>query len=238
MENKNIYIDEELADTIIERPYAFEISGRPFYLYPVTLGKSYLISRLLESLDVSEENINTNPFLEAIRVCRDKRDIVIRLLVYHTIRSKKKLFDYRFVESRCKFFDENLDVEDIANLLIMVIGYDKTQKFIKHLGIDKELEWKRKVSSIKDENDGTVSFGGVSVYGTLINFACERYGWSYEYVLWGISLVNLKMLMNDCVSTIYLSKEERKKIKIPKDRTVISGDSRENIAKMKKFFKD
>jgi hypothetical protein len=126
----------------------------------------------------------------------------------------------------------------LANLLSWVLSNDKTPEFLKYLGIDKENEYKAKVTKFKSDSGNSVSFGGKSVYGTLIDFACERYGWTYNYVVWGISYVNLKMLMNDSVSTQYLSKEELRKLHIPKDRTVISADSKENLKKMKKYFKD
>lgn len=236
MEDRNIQYD--LADTIIERPNAFEVSGRPFYLYPVTLGKSYLLSRVMDSLELNEDNIRVNPYMEAMRVCKNHREEVLRLIVYHSFRRKKDLFDYKLIEARCRFFDNNISWEELTQLFLIVLSHDKSDKFIKHLGIDKELDLKHKVTSSKKEQGGSISFGGKSIYGTLIDFACERYGWSYEYVLWGISLVNLKMLMNDSVSTIYLTKDEQKKLRIPTDRTIVSGDSKENIAKMKKFFKD
>lgn len=227
-----------LADTIMERPYAFEIDGRPFYLHPVTLGKSYLIARLLEDIEVNEDNLTTNPYLEALRVSKNKREAVIRYIVYNTIRAKKDLFNYKFVDARCAFFDKHLDEEDIANLFIMILSADKTERFVKLLGIDKELEYKRKISELKKDDGGSISIGGKSVYGTLIDFACERYGWKYDYVIWGISLSNLKMLMNDVVTSQYLTKEERKKLRIPTDRTIVSGDDKENIKKYKKYFSD
>lgn len=227
-----------LADTVIERPYAFEISGQPFYIYPVTLGKSYLLARLTENLNLDAANLGVNPYIEALRICTDNRADAIRLIVYHTFSKKEELFDYKLVENRCSYFDDNLDCEEIANLLITVMSYDKTEQFVKYLGIDKDEVWKKKVSNLKSEQGCSVSFGGKSVYGTLIDFACERYGWSYEYVLWGISLVNLKMMMRDSISTQYLTKEEQKKLRIPTDRTYISGDSKENIARFKKYFSD
>lgn len=236
MEDKTMTYN--LADTIIERPHAFEVSGRPFYLYPMTLGKSYLISKLVDDLGISEENISINPYLETLRVIDNKKIDVIRLIVYHTIKDKDLLFDYRYIESQCKYLEENLLNEEIAELFILATSYDKTDAFIKHLGIDKEMDLRRKIASLKKDESTTVNIGGKSVYGTMIDFACERYGWSYEYVLWGISIMNLKMLMSDYITSQYLTKEEWKKLRIPKDRTIISGDSKENIARAKKFFKD
>lgn len=33
-------------------------------------------------------------------------------------------------------------------------------------------------------------FGGKSIWGALIDAACERYGWTFDYVVWGISYNN------------------------------------------------
>ena len=44
----------------------------------------------------------------------------------------------------------------------------------------------------------------------MIDFACQRYGWKMNHLLWEISYANLKMLMADAITTIYLSEEERK----------------------------
>ena len=41
----------DIADTIMERPYEFHIGEMQFYLYPATLGKIYLLSRLTENLE-------------------------------------------------------------------------------------------------------------------------------------------------------------------------------------------
>lgn len=236
MEDKDI--NNDLADAIIERPHTFTVAGRHFKIYPVTLGKKYLLSRLVDGLDINNETLNANPCLEILRVCKQKRDCVIRIIVYHTINTKRELFDEDVIDKRMSFFDENLSDEDLTQLMLIVTFGDNVDRFIKHLGIDKENEFKSKVSKFKNETSNTISFGGKSIYGSLLDFACQRYGWTYEYVIWGISYVNLRMLMSDQVSTQYLTKEEQRKLHIPKDRTVINADDKEELKKYIKYFKD
>lgn len=231
-------IEYWIADTLIERPQAFYVNDRLFYLYPVTIGKSYLLQRNIDALEINKDNMRKYPSLEVLRICKEKREIALRILVYHTFCTKKQIFDLRLFESRKNFFDENVSDEELAQILVTVLANDKTSQFTKHLGIDQENVYKSKVSSLKNDTTSAISLGGKSIYGTLIDFACERYGWSYDYVVWGISYANLKMLMSDCVSTHYLSKEELRKLHIPKDRTVVSADNRENLERMKKYFKD
>lgn len=225
-------IDMNIADTIIERPHGFKVNQCQFYLYPVTLGKTYLISRLVECLGINLEIIKANPYMEALRLCQEKKEIVCRILSYHTINRKDELFDCNLVQERCDFFCKELDDDSMAQLLVMVLPEGDISTYVKHLGIDKEKEWQAKAMKAKKDNNSLV-FGGKSIYGTLIDAACQRYGWTFEYVVWGISYANLQLLLADSVTSIYLSDEERKRINIPQDRNVINADDPANMAKIK-----
>ena len=225
-------IDMDIADTIIERPHGFKVNQRQFYLYPVTLGKTYLISRLVECLGINLEIIKANPYMEALRICQEKKESVCRILSYHTINKKEELFDYYFVQERCNFFYKEIDNDSMAQLLVMVLSERDISAYIKHLGIDKEKEWQAKAMRAKKDNN-SLTFGGKSIYGTLIDTACQRYGWTFEYVVWGISYANLQLLLADSVTSIYLSDEERKRVNIPQDRDIINADDPANMAKIK-----
>lgn len=45
--------------------------------------------------------------------------------------------------------------------------------------------------------------GGRSPWGSFLDAACERYKWTFDYVMWEISYVNLMMMLNDSVSIDY-----------------------------------
>ena len=231
MENNDIEMN--IADTIMERPYAFSVNERQFSLYPVTLGKTYLLLRLIESLGMNADIIKANPYMEALRLCREKKDIVCRLLAYHTLDRMEELFDSEIVDERCRYLSENLSDEEMSQLLVMVLAKDNTEEFIKFFGIDKDREELAKISKIKNKNGNSVTFGGKSVYGTLIDYACERYGWTMEYVVWGISYANLIMLKADAVTSVYLTDEERKEARIKTGRTFINADDPANAAIIK-----
>lgn len=233
IEDKEL-IDRNIEDAIIGRPHGFRVNQCQFYLYPITLGKMYLISRLVDILDINMDIVKANPYIEALRVCQEKREIVCRILSYHTISKKEELFDTDMVKERCDFFCKELDDESMAQLLIMVLSEGDVSTYIKHLGIDKEKKWKEKAMKLK-KSKNSLTFGGKSIYGTLIDLACERYGWTFEYVVWGISYTNLQLLLADYVTSILLTDEERKKANIPIDRTIINADdpiNREYIKSM------
>lgn len=217
-------IEMDLADTIIDRPHGFSVGSRHFYLYPVTLGKMYLLGRLIEQLEMQQEIIKVNPYLEAYRIVKTHKDICAHIVTYHTIRTKAKIFDNEFVLNRKKFIVENCDDKDLAKLMVMVLTSDKTDSYIKHLKLDKEQKRIEQVSKAK-ETKNTFNFGGLSVYGSLIDAACERYGWTFDYVVWEISYTNLKLLLADSQKQVYLTDDERKKCRISNDRVRINGDN-------------
>ena len=207
MEDREL-LEMNIADTIIERPVGFNIGSEQFYLYPPTLGITYHLARLFKSLEADARLISANPYLEAIRLCTEKKEIVCRILSNYTFNRKEDVFDGIKVEVRAKEFSE-LAAEELATIFTIVLSGDNTEEFIKYFGIDKERLERSRIAAVKKDNS-SVTFGGNSTYGTLIDFACQRYGWTMDYVMWGISYANLKMLMADAITTIYLSEEERK----------------------------
>ena len=96
---------------------------------------------------------------------------------------------------------------------------DKTDAIMQEFGIDKESKRLSDVLKVKADNKdgGSLSFGGKSIWGTLVDAACERYGWTYQYTIWGISFSNLQLLLADHIKTIFLTDEERKKCHVPTD---------------------
>ena len=233
MKNKDENIEMNIADAIMEKPVGFNIGSRHFCLYPPTLGKIYLLSRLVKQLEVNADIMKANPYLESLRICREKRDIVCRIISYHSLNRKSELLDEIRIRKRESFFNDNLSEDELAQLLIVVTSWDNADFYISHFGLDKERELRKRIAKLKEENGTSVSFGGLSTYGTIIDFACQRYGWTMDYVVWSISYLNLQMLMADAVSTVFLSKEEMKKLHISQDRKFINADDPQNIAKIK-----
>ncbi len=233
------YIDMNLDDALIEKPYCFsvETSGRDkryYYLFPVTLGKMYVLKRHMDNLALNVENIKAQPYLEVLRVVKSNKEEVCRILTYHTLKKKRDIFDIPLVEERTRFFAENLTEEELASTLIVILRMNSVDEFKIHLGISKEqdklrelVEYKRKAQ----KNQSDISFGCKTIYGTLIDTACERYGWSYDYVLWGISFVNLQLMLADRQQSIFISDEERKKIpsRLINRSDIINADDKENM---------
>ena len=229
-------LDEGIADAIMELPHVFYVNEERFFLYPLTLGKTFLIERAMRELKINKLLLATNPNIEALRLCHEEKGKVCSLIAYHTFNKKDDLVDSELIKQRADFFANNIDEEDLAKLFLIVNMPDKYEDFEKHLGITEERKWQKKAMQAKKDSDA-MTFGGKSIYGTLIDFACDRYGWTYDYVVWGVSYINLRLLMADVVNTIYLDKDERKRVRVPKDRTKISGDDPKNIERLKQMLK-
>jgi hypothetical protein len=76
------------------------------------------------------------------------------------------------------------------------------------------------------------------LFGQLIDPACERYGWSYEYVVWGISYAALTAMMADKVTSIILTDEEKKNVpkRLLETEDAINGDDPKNWAKVQQLM--
>lgn len=91
VEDKKI-IEMNIADTIMERPYGFRVNKRHFYLYPITLGKTYLLSRLIESLDMNTDIIKSNPYMEALRLCQEKKRYCLPTTILSHAQQERRTF--------------------------------------------------------------------------------------------------------------------------------------------------
>ena len=124
---------------------------------------------------------------------------------------------------------KSIGKDDIAVLLVTILTMDKSDAIMKHFGMDAESNRLSKVIKAKGESKSTIDFGGKSIWGTMIDSACERYGWTFDYVLWGISFSNLKLMLSDHIKTVFLSEAERKKAHISTDGVVIRADNGDEL---------
>ena len=232
------YINTEslILDTLTDAPVVFEVNNKKYSIYPPTLGETLLIDRLKRKLSINPERSKANPLEEALRVCEENKEIVLQLLAYCTLRMKGDIQNEACIKERISVLSE-LGPDELATLLLTVISDTTISDLIKHFGIDKGNDNRREIARVKNSNN-TVMFGGHSIWGTLIDFACERYGWSFDYIMWEISYNNLLMLFNDRSDSIYLTDEERKKAHLRQSGAVINADNPANMAKIKAMHWD
>lgn len=201
----------DISDTLIERPVSFCYKRRRYSIYPLSLGKMQLCSRLIEALGFDKISKERDLYRLALKAAENGRNESIRLLSYVTLPGADCL-DETMVRKRIKRFSR-IKKNDLASLLVLFLTLDKTEAIMREFAIDKESKRLSEALKVKSESkeNGALSFGGKSIWGTLIDSACERYGWTYQYVMWGISHAALQLLLADHIKTIFLTEEERKR---------------------------
>ncbi len=206
-------IEYDLADVIIGRPYPFSVGRKRFNLYPVTLAKLFLLKRQIEILGINESLLNINPYMEALRIVEANREACCLILAYYTApNTQKDLFDNRAITIRKNFFAKEIDNSDLASMMIMVLTSDKTEQYIKHLGIDKEQERLRIVMEIKSKHDkNTMSFGGKSIFGTFIAQLKEM-GYTDDEILYQKGYSYLRLVQADKINSIHLTDKEMEEV--------------------------
>ena len=222
------------ADIVMEAPHSFSTGKKTYSLFPLTLGKLMLVQRQLEEAEINAEDIARWPIMSVVRIVREHRESCLLVIYYATAKDKAECFDVKRISKKVNELSGALDDEDIATLMVLVLTEDKTEKVKSHYGIDKENEAMNSVLKIKSQG-GSLSFGGKTLVGAVIDQACERYGWTVDYVVWGISYSTLRLMMADRVNTLYLSEDERKKVPahiLQRDEDVIRA-SRETMEQIK-----
>lgn len=229
--NQDKSILSNVAETIMEMPIGYDAGGHTYYMYPPSLGTAMLIERLLgEEVGGSEK---LSGLYNILKELRHNKELVVKLVAVCSFEKrsdalKKDLRDE--MERNVRYADDN----QLMQLLMLFSAWNKDVKeFTKYFGLDKEQEYIKRCMDVKGKDDYSLSFNGRSVYGKMIDVACERYGWTMDYVVWGISINNLQMLLADHITHVYLTKKERQQVNVPKrDGVVINMDSKNVDKKM------
>lgn len=228
--------NNEIINVLLERPTNINIGGRSFRIMPVSLGKSLLMSRYARLIKFDQTKVNKDPLVELIKACQEQTNAVTQLLAIYVTEKRSNVLDDQYVNSTADFIRDSLNDVELATLLQMYFDQKPLDHYFKILGIDRERERLHKIQKAKD-NSSSIQIGGVSMFGSLIDAACQRYHWTYDYVVWGISLLALQIMMADSIQSIYLNDKEKKQAHISTDGITLSGDNQEAVNYMKQLIK-
>ena len=177
-----------------------------------------------------------NQQFEMFRLCTEQKDLVLRLITIHTFQRRSDALKEEKIQERMKEL-QSLNAAELSTILLALMDWQTYQsKFTKHYGIDDERKQREKINKIKEKDGSSITFGGNSLYGILLDHACERYKWELGYVLWGISATTLQMMLADSVQAVYLTEKERKEAHIAPKGSIIKADDPKNAALVKAFF--
>lgn len=233
MDNSKDNLNEALADAVMNRPreffyakigFGFLKFRKRFCLWSPTLGMSLMLERHISALGLNNDLLSKNPPMEAMRIIPIKRKEICSILAILSLRRFKDLSKSRIIRRRARYFSKKLSDQELAQLILIALSEPKAESFISRSGLDKEHEEQSRIVKHKNKDGHTLSFGGRTIYGSLIDAACAKYGWTKEYVVWGIDLCSLRMMLADSVNTVYLSDEEIKDLHIVAGGVIDAND--------------
>lgn len=234
-------IDRLMIDAILDKPITFTLEdecgrARFFYIYQPSLGISLLTADILKQLQFDQQLLALNQQYEMLRLCTEQREFVLRLITIHTFARRSDALSEEKIQKRTQEL-QSLDAAELSTLLLAIMQWNTQQdKFIKHIGLDKEKRQREKISRVKKDSS-SLTFGGRSLYGSLLDYAAERYGWELGYILWGISAINLNMMLQDSIQSVYLTDKERKQAHISTDGVYIDGSNPKNAREIQRLLR-
>lgn len=224
-------VEQNIFNALLQIPYSFTAGTSKFYLYPVTLGKDMLTKQHIKAIEAMSGLGAENVQQMALRAVRMQKGEVMRILAINTLEKKEDLLDEDAIMNRILELDAVLEEEEEAALLVICLNQQgETMSLLRDTGIEAEKENMRVLQKVKKDNPNNIPFGGRTIYGRLIDVACERYGWTLDYILWGISAVNLQMMLADQMTSVFLTNEERKAL--DSDDEDIDADDPENMGSL------
>ena len=132
-------IEMAVSDAVTEKPIELKIGSRKFKINPPTIGKMQILSKYYLMLDLDEEKLQENPQLEAMRVCRDKSDIVTELMAVATFNNKDDLLNDDKIKERAEYFKWNSKVEEFSIVLLALLTQTQYENFITSIRLTEIL---------------------------------------------------------------------------------------------------
>ncbi|MEG2063733.1 MAG: hypothetical protein RRY23_01200 [Alistipes sp.] len=130
-------IEQNVSDAITQKPIRFSIKRRKFTIYPPTLGKMQVLSKLYLQLEINEADFKDEPHKEAMRICADRTDIVCEVMAVATFRTEDELLDDEKIAERAKFFKWNCFPEDFGTCILAILTQVDYSNFINSIRLTK-----------------------------------------------------------------------------------------------------
>lgn len=132
-------IEAAVSDAIIGRPISFELDKKKYEIYPPTLGKMQILSKLYLQLEIDEKALTKEPHLEAMRVCESKTDIVCQIMAVATLNSKDELFNEGLLKERAELFKWSCYPQDFGTCLLAILAQVNYENFMTSIRLTKTL---------------------------------------------------------------------------------------------------
>lgn len=154
-------VEKSVSDAITQKPIRFSIGEQKFEIYPPTLGKMQVLSKLYLELDIDEETFMAEPHKEVMRVCENRTDIVCELMAVATFRTEDELLDDEKIAQRAKFFKWNCYPEDFGTCVLAILTQVDYSNFSTSIRLTKMLRQNKPNSrgAVRVEQSGDAPYG-------------------------------------------------------------------------------
>lgn len=136
---KDELIESYVSDAMLEKPIALSVGGEDYKIYPPSFGKMQILSKLFLLLEIDEKALSDEPHIESMRVCREKTDIVCRLIAVATLKTKDELLDDKLVADRSEHIKWNGKPEDFSKVMMAILTQIDYSNFISSITLTKML---------------------------------------------------------------------------------------------------
>lgn len=136
---KQRFVESAVSDAMVGRPISFELKGQKFEIYPPTLGKMQILSKMYLQLEIDEDALMESPHLEAMRLCNSKTDVVCEIIAVATFNQKEDLLDNDKICERAEFFKWNCLPPDFGTCLLAILTQVDYENFMTSIRLTKIL---------------------------------------------------------------------------------------------------
>lgn len=238
MDKRTDNIEIQARCILLDRASAFTISGSDevFRIHYPSYGIMMLASEILDEAGLDRRDLVLNPYAESLRLSSVSRKSVCRVISLYCVSGKAEALGAES-ERLSSVFLSSMTVDELAKTLLMCLSLDNIDSVLRHYSLTRENDRYRRAVKVKMQNSDSVGFGGLTVYGSMFDPVMERYGWTLDYVIWGISYANLRLIIADMPRSLLLSKEERRRAGITNEKAV-KAETITDINKLREMFPD
>lgn len=187
-----INIGTKVAMVLTDMPLGVSVGKEHFYLYPQTLGRMYLTSQLIDKLEISQDNLKINSFMEALRAVTNHRKESCQLIAYHTLRKKAEMLNTKTLGRRVGTLMKNCNKKNLATLLITILADSTLNDITKDFGIDNESQgW---IKSTKPKIPRTNTSLEAKAFGELLLMPHAKDMDGHSTMLFGVFPITISRL--------------------------------------------
>lgn len=166
----------------------------------ISLGKFLKMQQIADGIGVNL--LSAGLFSSVIPVIDLHKGEIAQIIALATLDGKDEVNDKIELTRRTNLFSKNFDQASLLDMLNIISRMVDVKEMQDQSGITEELKKRKKKLATYE------TYGGLTIWGSLISYVLSKYHWTYDYTVWGISYQNLNMLLSDEMGVDYDTKTD------------------------------